>query len=1828
MGAREDALARLAAMGGNGSGTTVPDDYARLTDAQMIGPTRRGPRRQGTLEELAAAKRAQAEPTGLAGIAYDMNKNILGKAALKALMAIDAPRSLMVSAVNEGADLLSELTGYGKLPQVTQYGENMPEADQFKGWTEEEKEAYRRAGNPLADGDASFGDLFRQAGDHVGFGDVLEASAPDAPQWAKVAGGIAGDVLLDPLTYVAATGKAAVKIGGEGAEAAAELGLKEAYKQGTRNGLADVLAQVAEKQGLGANDAIQELVKGVTNKGRGGLSDTALRAAGVTADDLGKLGIEGIGRQFGNKVFTGKFAKGWTSAMESAKGYAKAHIGGSFIGRYGREIRFTNKAMQKNLTDIMRTLDAPAKKVYQAALASGVAKRARMNAARWGTDWLHTAGKRFKDVDGFTKLNKDSRIGITHAIEDEVVGDNAVDTVVGLIHDIGFGPKGMTAMGVQVQDTFGRKYVPHISTREARNLAGSNNDFAIFMSGLDDQAWFMRKRLDTRTIREINEESMQRFGIKALEDDITDIMGIFMASAEKQVERQAVQEGLQKSGLMLDNEFRKLLSPQQEVLKAELEAARDSIADQAKVALANGVRIRRKALNQTAKKIRDLRSKAMTELATANKKLADAEAKAAKIAKRVDTLTNDTLPALRAEIDRLQGAVAAAKGSQKRSLSAKLGRARTAFNTAVTERDALVKKYARTVDVTRLQTRLDDAIAKRQAAEVEARTLFPDAEAKPQTVAAAPEPVAAVGPPVQAVPEPPVTPEPLVAPQPAAVMPEPLDPQIVARQQELTAKVSEFEAAATKVMDDWKAERAALRTERDALQGEFMAANAALPAPEPKATNKVDYYSFETARDAEKAAVDALDRTAYNEAVAAHDALKVDIDQRKAVLRGDTPAAPAGSPEEIAALRAALDEKQKAYYAANADDIARFEDEEFNASWKAAEKARQAAEDALERQKDKYRDAVRSWEKFDPTGPAPDVKDYGFAKLEADLAAAEEALKPFVELRLRLQDENPLYVEFQQMRKDLRTLMDGGAPAPKKAQAGTLAADRERLATKRQMDALDAELAAAEKRVNAERNKLILRADDAAKKARKGWNDAHDPKLLAARKEQQALTARTAPKAKKVFTPEQKAQIDAIEARIAEGEALAKEQVAAAKAELAAVKDELKAVTKTVKDHAAATKAATPKPAPAPKPVAPKPAPKPVVEPPAVQMVVDPAEQAAVEQARAKFIAAHDKAVARAQKALEDAGNKNVFAQQEIADAMAAVTNAELRLATHQADLDKLATLGVKEFLSTDEQKYLKWLDTTAAKSSKNLQKDAALLATEQTLIADTNQLRGTLQSMIDEFNTAGSKLNTKYTNADHAVMSDHINETVRVIDQLSDPAVRAELGPVADLLSAQEQQALMWDIIGGNARVTEAEMDRMLKVMASDDFKEVIEYAAKAPDGWTLVGEKHKVPNWLNDAMSAQITLHKPDVWSDFTDAMRKTQNVWKAMATSRPGFVLRNIVSSMFSMYLEAGVASMKNLKRMNEFWMTRQKHPEDYMQRLANRGMTNLKEMDDAFSAVSGSGSGQVVSEFTTEIGHGLSAKPWSQDFALYRGVRSVNERAESVIRATHAYTVMERGGTAVQAMDVLNKWHFNYRDLTKFDRRMKDFIPFWSFFSNNIALQAHIFTHELPKLNRTVMNIKRNTERGQDESQLPDYMQGQMLFGGNPDGAGTQRFIDAGLPSMQFISDAGTLQNRPLALIGGMASPLISLPAQALFNRDTLTGRGWDGPKDFALNKLLPSALPYAGHYNRVSDPSSRDEALISLITGAGVREVDAQDKYWARKRAYEEAMNAARKAAGG
>jgi hypothetical protein len=106
-----------------------------------------------------------------------------------------------------------------------------------------------------------------------GVGDWIEESRPDAPRWAKLAGGFVGDVALDPLTYLTGGATAVGKVGASGAvRAGARMGFREtadlAIRQG-RDDLADKVLRSRTPSALTATEQAELGIKAGVNFGVG-----------------------------------------------------------------------------------------------------------------------------------------------------------------------------------------------------------------------------------------------------------------------------------------------------------------------------------------------------------------------------------------------------------------------------------------------------------------------------------------------------------------------------------------------------------------------------------------------------------------------------------------------------------------------------------------------------------------------------------------------------------------------------------------------------------------------------------------------------------------------------------------------------------------------------------------------------------------------------------------------------------------------------------------------------------------------------------------------------------------------------------------------------------------------------------------------------------------------------------------------------------------------------------------------------------------------------------------------------------------------------------------------------------------------------------------------------------------------------------------------------------------------------------------------------------------------------------------------------------------------
>lgn len=453
--------------------------------------------------------------------------------------------------------------------------------------------------------------------------------------------------------------------------------------------------------------------------------------------------------------------------------------------------------------------------------------------------------------------------------------------------------------------------------------------------------------------------------------------------------------------------------------------------------------------------------------------------------------------------------------------------------------------------------------------------------------------------------------------------------------------------------------------------------------------------------------------------------------------------------------------------------------------------------------------------------------------------------------------------------------------------------------------------------------------------------------------------------------------------------------------------------------------------------------------------------------------------------------------------------------------------------------------------------------------------------------------------------------------------------------------------------------------------------------EGWRMFEEAIKSSAGLNDPKRMNKAL----------DVYLKVANWWKAQAVASPGFIMRNLMGGAMVNSLVAGV-EMGTHSRVAAMAQEAYSKVKDTgtgdvvlgARLLANEGKsTRLKNMfginrtvtaDDweVFADLLESGivgNGQAWSEVSSAVLEGRMPlertrrygflegvmadpnagkggwNPFSADFRPFVAVRTQNERAEFVLRGALGFDVMKKGGTREDAMNAINKYHFDYQDLTKFERGVKAFVPFYTWQKNIIPVLIESLGKK-PQAWTGFLRAKRSIELGsEDERVKPDYyaeMMGIRLpwrsggrFGGRiyavPDTPFRQLFqltkeptspirtVTGGIyPWMktpaeiwakkQFFADipfSGRYQQTPSAYeaIPGL------MPALGMFGKAVKNNKGEWKMRDHDIY-LVEQISPIFGRHRRLfgDEEAKRRRATmtwISFLFGGGFRVNDLQER---------------------
>lgn len=432
-----------------------------------------------------------------------------------------------------------------------------------------------------------------------------------------------------------------------------------------------------------------------------------------------------------------------------------------------------------------------------------------------------------------------------------------------------------------------------------------------------------------------------------------------------------------------------------------------------------------------------------------------------------------------------------------------------------------------------------------------------------------------------------------------------------------------------------------------------------------------------------------------------------------------------------------------------------------------------------------------------------------------------------------------------------------------------------------------------------------------------------------------------------------------------------------------------------------------------------------------------------------------------------------------------------------------------------------------------------------------------------------------------------------------------AEKYALADELDAQFHQA---QVAGATAQVDEAETAYMkaqgeivrLEGQAAQQQADLLA-ANKSVDLWGEWTKKlgnaeveYKVRNLLRegmkefgpntqaselvvDALSAATKLDTPEGLAPFVRAWDGFTNLWKGYATLTPGFHSRNFMGGVFNNWL-AGV----ELGRQRQFTQAYVRYT-----RTGSHGLTG--KAADAFDRLAEAGilsGGQTVAEVERKVGQlGRSFNPLSTGNVLTQGSRGVGEHVENSLRGALAWDVILKGGSEQDAINAVYKYHFDYEDLSAFERSVvRRVVPFYTWTRKNLPLMLEEMVRQPGKF-ATVYKAKQELELGTSpEGIVPGY------FGDNlavhlpfkvPGQPGGEQYL---LPDLPFRDLTKTVN--PANLLG-MTNPLIKTPLEMKFGKQVFNGAPIDkGYQEApAVLKAVPGVLPALKLFGKVKTNSS-------------------------------------------
>jgi len=233
-----------------------------------------------------------------------------------------------------------------------------------------------------------------------------------------------------------------------------------------------------------------------------------------------------------------------------------------------------------------------------------------------------------------------------------------------------------------------------------------------------------------------------------------------------------------------------------------------------------------------------------------------------------------------------------------------------------------------------------------------------------------------------------------------------------------------------------------------------------------------------------------------------------------------------------------------------------------------------------------------------------------------------------------------------------------------------------------------------------------------------------------------------------------------------------------------------------------------------------------------------------------------------------------------------------------------------------------------------------------------------------------------------------------------------------------------------------------------------------------------------------------------EFFKYLEYANRFFKTYATLTPGFHVRNLVSAGFMNFSDN--VGLRDHAEAFQIWANIRRGGKDAIEALT-------PDQRLALQATFGSG---VAGRFgVEEVGARAGASVIEQkalDNWAIRLSRSLGENyVEGPIRLAAGLAAVKGGGNLDQAIAKISRLHFDYSELSKFDRYAKQLVPFYVFASRNAPLQIQQMLTK-PKAYAVYRNFVNNFAQDEENEIMPQWIRERMgfvagrdvgMFGGN-------------------------------------------------------------------------------------------------------------------------------------